>query len=136
MDDQKRTSPYRGCWMVLLLLIGVPLLLYGILSIALAYYYPHSMRLNQATARCLGCGLGSLYHMGCIISGLLREPFHAICYRVKEFFANLSCGLPFALRCYWDDMKHDGLLFLPYAAIIGICLYIAIQGAITALSLL
>lgn len=136
MDDNKSYSPYHGCWMVFLLLIGVPLALYTVISVAINYYQPQFARINPASARCIGCILGSIYHFSCILGGLLRDPFRALCYRVSEFFSNLPCGLGFACSCYWEDMKSDGALFVPYAAIIGICLYFAIEGGITALSLL
>lgn len=136
MDDNKKYSPYHGCWVVFLLLIGVPLALYAVVAAAISFYQPQFARINPASARCIGCLLGSVYHMSCIISGLLRDPWRALCYRVKEFFENLPCGLPFAFRCYWEDMKSDGVLFIPYTAIIGACLYFAIEGAVTALSYL
>lgn len=136
MDDNKKYSPYHGCWMVLLALIGVPLLAYAIILAALRYYEPQFYRLNPASAQCLGCLVGSFFHMSCIIGGLLRDAWRAFCFRIREFLENLPCGLPFALQCYWEDMKQDGVLFLPYAMIIGACLYFAIEGGITALSYL
>ena len=136
MDDQKRVSPYRGCWIVFLLLIGVPLAFYLIIEAAISFYQPQFARLNPASARAIGCGLGSIFHMSCIVGGILREPWRALCSRVKEFFANLPCGIGFALTCYWEDLKNDGALFIPYMAIIGVCLYFAIDGAIIAISLL
>lgn len=136
MDDNKKYSPYHGCWVVFLLLIGVPLALYAVVAAAISFYQPQFARLNPASARCIGCLLGSVYHLSCIVAGLLRDPWRALRYRVKEFFANLPCGLPFAFQCYWEDMKSDGALFVPYAAIIGTCLYFAIEGGITALSYL
>ena len=136
MDDNKRYSPYHGCWVVFLLLIGVPLALYAVINTAISFYQPQFARLNPASSRAIGCLLGSVYHLSCIVAGLLRDPWRALCYRVKEFFENLPCGLPFAFRCYWEDMKNDGALFVPYAAIMIACLWLAIDGAVTALSLL
>lgn len=136
MDSNKKYSPYHGCWVIFLMLICIPLAFYFIISVLINHYQPHFAQVNPASARCLGCLLGSIFHLSCLIGGLLRDPWRAFCYRVKEFFANLSCGLSFALSCYWEDMKTDGALLLPYLAIIGVCLYFAIEGGITALSLL
>lgn len=136
MDDNHQYSPYHGCWVVLLILIGVPLALYMVIEAAITFYQPQFARINPSSARCIGCLLGSVFHMSCVVCGLLRDPWRAVCYRVKEFFENLSCGLGFALECYWEDMKHDGVLFIIYASIIGVCLYFAIEGGITALSYL
>ena len=136
MEDSLKRSPYRGCLVVFAALIAVPLLAWLLIGAALAYYEPQFYHLNPASAQCLGCLVGSFFHMSCVIAGLLREHWRALCYRVKEFFANLSCGLPFALRCYWEDMRQDGILFLPYATIIAVCLYLAIDGGIIVFSLL
>ncbi len=136
MDSNKKYSPWHGFPFVLLMLIGVPLLMYLVISAAVNYYQPQFARVNPASSRCIACMLGSIYHASCVMGGLLRDPWRVLVYRVKEFFENLPCGLPFALSCYWDDLKNDGCLFLIYAAIIGGCLYLAIEGGITALSML
>ena len=136
MDDNKKYSPYHGFPVTLLALIGVPLVFWLVISSAIDFYQPQFARVNPASARCIACILGSIYHFSCILGGLLRDPWHALIYRIKEFFENLPCGLPFALRCYWEDLRQDGALFIIYAAIIGTCLFFAIEGGITALSLL
>ena len=122
--------------MILLILICVPLVFWFIISTLLNHYQPHFARVNPDSARCLGCLLGSIFHMSCLLGGLLRNPWRAFRYRIKEFFANLPCGLPFALSCYWEDMKTEGALFVPYMAIIGTCLYLAIDGGLKVLALL
>ena len=136
MDDNKSYSPYHGCWVIFLLLIGVPVVFYAVVYAAVYAYEPHFSRLNQVSAQCIGCGLGTVFHLSCIIAGTLRDPFRALCSRVKEFFANLPCGLPFALQCYREDLRQDGALFVPYAIIIGVCMYLTIDGVVAAFALL
>ena len=106
MDDNKQYSPYHGCLVVIFFLIAVPLALWGILDGAMAYFRPYDAWINGPGARFIGFGLGSIFHMSCIICGILRQPFRAVCYRVKEFFENLPVSLGYAFECYWDDMKR------------------------------
>ena len=134
MDDNKRYSPYHGCLVVFAALIGIPLVAYLIVRVSLDYFEPQFHRLNPKSAQCIGCLVGSFFHFSCIVGGVFREAFRAVCYRVKEFFANLSCGPAFAIQCYFEDMKQDGVLFLPYTAIVITCLYLAIEGGLYVLS--
>ena len=136
MDDNKQYSPYHGCLVVIFFLIAVPLALWGILDGAMAYFRPYDAWINGPGARFIGFGLGSIFHMSCIICGILRQPFRAVCYRVKEFFENLPVSLGYAFECYWDDMKQDGVLFIIYTAIIGACLALAIDGGLETLALI
>lgn len=136
MDDNKQYSPYHGCLVVIFFLVAVPLALWGILDGAMAYFRPYDAWINGPGARFIGFGLGSIFHMSCIICGILRQPFRAVCYRVKEFFENLPVSLGYAFECYWDDMKQDGVLFIIYAAIIGACLALAIDGGLETLALI
>lgn len=136
MDDNKQYSPYHGCLVVIFFLIAVPLALWGILDGAMAHFRPYDAWINGPGARFIGFGLGSIFHMSCIICGILRQPFRAVCYRVKEFFENLPVSLGYAFECYWDDLKQDGVLFIIYAAIIGACLALAIDGGLETLALI
>ena len=136
MDTNKQYSSRHGAWVIILALIGVPLVVWLVVSTAIDYYQPQFARVNPASARCIACIIGSLYHFSCVLGGLLRDPFRDFVYRVKEFFCNLPCSFAFAIRCYWEDLKEDGPMFIIYSVIIGTCLFFAIEGGITALSLL
>ena len=50
-NEHKRQSPYRGMWVVLLLLIVPPILCYGIVSGVLARFSRSSAALDAATAK-------------------------------------------------------------------------------------
>ena len=135
MRSENPLAARRGFWVILLFLLGVPFLFWLLVASLIHYYQPQFARLNPASARFIGLGLGSLYHGCCILAGLLKQPWHALVDRVKEFFANLLCSPSFAFSCYWEDLKDDGgPIFLIYAIIIGGCLYLSIDGCISFLT--
>lgn len=134
MDDNKKYSPYHGCLLVFAALILVPVVAWLIFRVSLDAFQPRYARINPESAKCLGCLVGSFFHISCIVGGVFRSAWRAFCYRVKEFFENLPCGLSFALQCYWEDMKQDGVLLLPYAAIVITCLVMAIQSGLYVLA--
>lgn len=136
MQDHKTYSPYHGVWAVVLMLSIVPIALSWLIGIVLAVYQPQMPALNAASARCVGCGLGTVFHLACIIGGLLRESFRTLCFRISEFFANLACSASFAFQSYWDDMKQDGVVFDIYLLIILGTLANALYNLQVALKLL
>lgn len=118
MQDNKQYSPYHGMLPTALLLIAVPVVFVLLLEVMLATFSPRLTYVNAPSARFVGCAMGLLFHLSCIIGGLLRPSFRAFTFRISEFFQNLRCSLGFALRCYWDDIKQDGVTFDVYLAII------------------
>lgn len=117
MDGQKKYSPYRGMWAVVLVMIAVPLVLTVIIESTLAIVQPHYTVVNRPSARFVGCGLGFLFHVVLFFSGVYRESLEAVKYRISEFFENAHCSLGFALSCYLSDMKQDGVVFDVYFGI-------------------
>lgn len=136
MQSNKHYSPYHGIWVTILMLTGVPILLTLLVLVVLETAQPAFAQLNPPTALCLGFGMGSLYHMSCIITGLLREPFRAVTFRISEFFQNLSCSPGFAFHEYWEDIKSDGVVFIIYMTIILSCLAVALCNLSSALEML
>ena len=135
-NEHKRQSPYRGMWVVLLLLIVPPILCYGIVSGVLARFSRSSAALDAATAKALGCGIGSLFHMICILSGVLTPGWEALKYRIREFFENLIVGVGYAFSSYWEDMRSDGVTFIIYMSIILANAAITVDGVLEAVALL
>ena len=133
MQDNKTYSPYHGALIVIIALIAVPVGLRLLFWVALDYYKTNFPALNDLTANFLGGFLGLLFHLSCMIGGLMRGSFRVVVYRVKEFFANLPCSLGFALRCYWEDLQTDGALFIIYMLIIGGNLYFTVDALLTIL---
>lgn len=127
-DENKVQSPYRGFWVILLCLIGVPLATYFTVQGAVDMWSPFSARVNALTGRALGFGVGSLFHLTCLIGGLLKEPFRAVLYRLGEFKENLRVSVGFAFACYWDDMKSDGVVLLICLVIIGACAWLSLDA--------
>ena len=72
-NEYKRQSPYRGFWVILLLLIVPPLVCFGIVDAVLDAYSKWPQALDDASAKALGCWLGFLVNMICLLSGLLTE---------------------------------------------------------------
>lgn len=118
MDSNKKYSPYHGVWAIVLCMIAVPAAFTLIIDSTLKLLQPQYIVVNTPSARFVGCGLGFLFHLILILSSVLREPFEALKFRIREFRENMACSFSFALRCYWDDMKQDGVVFDIYLFII------------------
>lgn len=121
-------SPYRGMWAVIIALIIFPVFCWFILDAALARCIPHTPEINAATAQAVGFGLGTLFHLSCMVAGTLTEPFLAVKNRIKEFFENLIVSFPFALKYYIYSIKTDGIVFWIYFAIMIACALISADG--------
>lgn len=131
MQNGRREAPYRGLWALCLLLVAVPLGCYGIMYLAIGAYQTHlPSAMNRAGAQLLGFGIGSVFHLSCMVAGMFRKATAAVRKRVGEFFANLTVSVGFACRCYWDDIKEDGAEMVIYLLIIGACLWLALDGGI------
>lgn len=135
-NEYKRQSPYRGFWVIMLFLILVPLGLYSLVNAVLEEYSPYSAALDSATARALGCGFGFLFHMICMLSGVLTAGWEALKYRLREFFENLIVGVGYAISSYWEDMRNDGVTFIIYMSVILANLAIMVSGIRDAIALL
>ena len=81
-----------------------------------------------------GAATGFLFMITFIIVGGLRNSFNIVIARWADFFANLQVSLGFSLSCYFDDVKHEGMVFWLYMLVMFIqfkvsyyCLDILIQ---------
>ena len=117
-NEDKRQSPYRGFWITMILLILPPIIGYSLLTALLNEFSVWPEALDAATAKALGCGLGFLFHMICLLSGVLTSGWEAIKYRIGEFFENLVVGLGYAFKTYFEDMCDDGVTFVIYGSVI------------------
>ncbi len=135
-NEYKRQSPYRGMWVILIMLIMPPALCYGIVTAVQAEFSKAPAALDAATAKALGCGMGFLFHMICILSGVLTAGWQALKYRIREFFENLIVGIGYAFSSYWEDMRTDGVTFILYLSIILANAAIMVDGLRDALALL
>lgn len=135
-NEYKRQSPYRGFWITLLLLIVPPLVCFGIVDSVLDSFSKWPDDLDAATAKALGCWLGFLVHMICLLSGLLTPGWEALKYRVADFFENLIVGVGYAIKSYWENIVADGVTFLICFSIILTNFLIMVDGVRDALALL
>ncbi len=135
-NEYKRQSPYRGFWVILLLLIVPPLACFGIVDAVLDTYSKWPQALDDASAKALGCWLGFLVHMICLLSGLLTPGWEALKFRVSEFFEDLVVGVGYAFKSYWESMVSDGVTFLICFSIILTNAIIMVDGVLDAIALL
>ena len=135
-NNDKRQSPYRGFWVIVLMMIGFPVLSYLIVHGVLEEFSRSSDALDLATSKALGCGIGFLFHLCLVISGVLTPGWMAVKYRLGEFFENLVVGIGYAFETYWEDMRDDGVTLLVEVTLILINLLIALSGLRDALVLL
>lgn len=134
--EYKKQSPYRGLWVILLMLICVPLMFFGVLYAALEFHQPYQTALNLASAKTIGFGLGAVFHLSCAVAGVFTTPLKAIFYRIGEFFENLVVSPSFAFESYWEDMKNDGVVFLIELPILVANLLLLLDGLLEVLPLL
>ena len=99
-------------------------------------YDNFSKELNDASARFLGFGIGSLFHITCFVVGVFKNSFLVVKKRIIDFKDNLPISFKFAVKCYLEDMKNDGIAFLVEMACVGFCFAVAINGLLTAIPLL
>ena len=90
MDSEDKNQPYKGLW-IFIIMMSVPsalltLLFYAVISL---YQREYGFELNFASAKILGCGVGMLYHISCMILGVFTKDFLAVAERLKEFVLNI-----------------------------------------------
>ncbi len=127
ISEQKEKSPYHGILIACIVLALVPLVLYGIVRVAIFQYQTQfSDELNEASSKLFGFGTGMLFHLSCIIAGALKEPFAIVVNRVKDFFSNLKFSFKVAWTCYKFDIQSNGVAFwIIFAVMIAnVCLFI------------
>lgn len=61
-----------------------------------------------------GFAAGFLFMVTFIIVGGLRNSFYIVLGRWVDFFANLKISFGFSLRCFFDDIKSEGMVFWLY----------------------
>ena len=112
IGENKNKSPYHGVPVACFFMVLVPVLMYIIMRALLFENQPAmGKELNEASARVLGLGIGVLFHMGCLIAGVLKDSFKIVVNRVAEFFDNLKYSFKLACRCYFDQLRDGGIAF-------------------------
>ena len=112
IGEHKNKSPYHGVPIACFFMIAVPVVTYIVIR-ALLFELQAEMGkdVNEMTARVLGLGIGVLFHLGCIIAGVLKDSFKIVVNRVVEFFDNLKFSFKLACKCYIDQLRDGGIAF-------------------------
>lgn len=136
--ENSQKSPYKGLWIFIIMMILPSVALTFVLFAAINLFQARfGFDLNFATAKALGCGMGTLYHICCWLYGAFKEDFEAVKIRWKEFFFNLGISPRLAFKWYFEDLKVLGAAFwIDLAIVLGnlyICVdavfdYIALRG--------
>lgn len=125
MDNENGgKSPYHGAFLSLFLLITVPLVFVIVLSLVLTGFRGSSKNINLMSARAIGFGLGTLFHLGCITCGMFGDSFKVVIKRIIGFFSDLRVSIGTAFHGYLWSIKHHGVTFwiylLPVVACVGL----------------
>ena len=124
MFEEKNKPWYKGIFFICFFMLFVP--------IAFSLFFIYVTKLSRTenltegiyTAKLLGCVCGLLFDGTCIITGLFKGTFSVVINRWKEFFLDLKVSLKFAIKNYFYDLVHSGVLFWVLCLIIGITVYV------------
>ena len=126
MNDGVKKNPYKGIIIICILLIAVPIGLYFLFKKVIFTNQGQYSYLNNASAICLGFGVGFIFQMSCVIGGLFKGSFSVVVKRVFNFFADMTISFKYAIRMYWDDIVENGVVFWIIFPIIVATLCIAL----------
>ena len=61
-------------------------------------------------------------------AGTFAPHFAAVLKRIFGFFGNLKVSVGFAIKCYFEDIKSDGAVFLIVLSVTALTAYAAYTG--------
>ena len=112
IGEHKNKSPYHGVGLACFFMIAIPVVMYIIIRSLLFELQPTmGKEVNEMSARVLGLGIGVVFHLGCIIAGVLKDSFKIVVNRVVDFFDNLKFSFKLAWKCYVDQLRDGGIAF-------------------------
>ena len=107
----ERKTPYRGVWVILLFLFGVPLIAYGIIGGAISRFEHISAEMTYWETMVFTGLVGTAVSVIVALCGGLREYFPAVRNRIKDLFENLAISVGDAVRWYFEDLREYGIAF-------------------------
>lgn len=113
-----------------LFLLIVPAVLSSVIYFFFSVYSGYGDEINSYYGQGFGYCLGALFQLSCYMSGVLKRPFSVVVERIKEFFQNLIVSFRFALHCYWDNLKTNGITFWVYLLITVFTILYGAEGII------
>ena len=112
-------SPYRGVWVICLIMLIVPVPFIFLFKFALGTFPNSGEKELTSMGIMFGMIIGTLFDYSCILTGFLNS-------LVKEFFERLGILFKYlvitpknALRLYFEELKENGGALWIYVLIIG-----------------
>ena len=133
--DTAHKHPYRGFFLECIILVLIPLILYGIFWLLFSAFFPLKQQLNELSARALGFGLGTVVHIILYLGGVFNSQIHALRRRIRDFFDNAQISMKIALKCHLSDLVSEGLDLWVYSAIILACATVAVNAVLRYIAL-
>lgn len=126
----KKKNPYKSLWLSSLILFLIPWIPFFIIYFAFQIYSRETQEAILWTSIAFGFGCGSLFHLSCILAGLLKDDFRIVVKRIATYFSNLPYSKKMAGMIYKEDIKENGITFWPHFLIILSYLGLTIYGVI------
>jgi hypothetical protein len=126
----KEKSPYHGVLLSSLLLISVQVLLFLLFKYVIMKYQDFEKDFNTYSAMVIGFGVGFIFQFSCVFAGLTKGTLSVVVRRVANLFDDLSISVKYAFKCYFADIKENGIVFWIYFIIVTSTIAASIIGAI------
>lgn len=122
MEEGRNKPPHRGLLVSCLVLILVPLLFYFIIFFSIDKFdKTMSEEMQKYSSMMFGFGTGTIFHISCILVGVLTDDFKITMKRIGNFISNLFVSPKVAFMCYKTDLKEGGVAFWPHLIIMIAC---------------
>ena len=131
----KNQDPYKGVIIQVSILLIIPLLVFCLLYLLFTKWTDYSRYEVISVSMAFGYGIGTLFFLSCVLSGLFKGTFIVVVDRIKEFFGNLKISFKFACRYYKENILQYGVLFWIYLLVFIINLTITLIGVFNCINL-
>lgn len=124
-------SPYHGMLVAAVVMTLPSPIVTLVMYLLFNEFQPQfSHELNLTSAVAVGFGVGTVYHMCCVITGAFADHWAVVKNRVKEFFADLTVSFPLAITWWYNDVKTNGLAFWIDTTILSLNFAVFLNGLI------
>ncbi len=127
----KNKGPYHGIGIAIVVLAGLPLLLYRVFYNVIEANASTPASLNKIQAQVFAGIIGTLFCAIMMVMGLLEDSFKVVVKRVGEFIYCLRYeSVEHAFRWYWQNVKEKGYCFWIYLALIIFNIWFLVDGIV------